>query len=235
MELPRTMHGQLYLLAYCRKCRRFEYGSDDPWAIRWRFGFALESAMLADLYLAGYLDDQEGRARRVSYSSHGDQVLDATVNKAPGRLWSEVITVEGREARNVVREQLETEGWISGKERRTFGFLPRSRQAVHDVDMVEMLAARVTEALVNALADRPADPRSLAVGLIAVEAHLPVVDMFNANTDANTKRRNLLREMMLGAIEPVRGFHQAIQDQYVERGFGAPSRCVGGSSAGYSG
>ena len=58
MELPRTLHGQLYLLAYDRNRRRFDYGSDGTWIKGWRFGFALKSAMLADLYLTGYVDDK---------------------------------------------------------------------------------------------------------------------------------------------------------------------------------
>ena len=44
-----------------------------------------------------------------------------------------------------------------------------------------LLAARVTEALRNILDDRPADPRSLAIGLIAVQALMPAVTDFIAD------------------------------------------------------
>jgi hypothetical protein len=50
MDLPRTLHGQLYLLAYDRKLRRFEYGSGGSRKNQWRLELALRSAILTDLY-----------------------------------------------------------------------------------------------------------------------------------------------------------------------------------------
>jgi hypothetical protein len=47
VELPQTLHGQLFLLAYDR-CR---------------FGLALRTAMLTDLYLTGHLADEADRRR----------------------------------------------------------------------------------------------------------------------------------------------------------------------------
>jgi hypothetical protein len=43
-ELPQTLHGQLFLLAYDRYRGRLD-GNDG-----WRFGLALRTAMLSDLY-----------------------------------------------------------------------------------------------------------------------------------------------------------------------------------------
>jgi hypothetical protein len=55
------------------------------------------------------------------------------------------------------------------------GIIPTARVGLYDEDMVSGLADRVIEALRNAIDDRPADPRPLAVGLLAVQAQLPVI------------------------------------------------------------
>ena len=60
VELPQTLHGQLFLLAYDR-CRRRLDGND-----RWRFGLALRTAMLTDLYLTGHLTTEADRPRPVA-------------------------------------------------------------------------------------------------------------------------------------------------------------------------
>lgn len=227
MELPRTLHGQLFLLAYDRRRRRFVYDYDDAWRMRWRFGYALKSAVLADLYLTGFIADREGRGWRVNSASHPDPVLDNALNRVEGRLWSEMITNDGRVCMEAVRGQLEAAGWIDGRERRTFGILPHRHQAVYDVDLVEASAIRVTDALRNILADRPADPRSLAIGLIAVQAQMPAVSSFNMHE----QHRNALREMMFAAIEPILGLDQAIQNQVADTRSGTGG-CGGGGCGG---
>lgn len=229
MELPRTLHGQLYLLAYDSKQRRFEFDFDETWKTGWRFGFALQSAMLTDLYLSGFIEDLDGRAHRVNSAGHLDPVLDAALTKAPGRRWSEVITNDGRGARVIVRDQLEAAGWINGRERRTFGILPRSRQAVYDVDLIGLLAIRVREALENILDDLPADPRSLAVGLIAVQTQMPAVLGFIRNA----RHRDALREMTFATIAPILGLYEAIQNRFANMGrSGGGGGCGGGCGGG---
>ena len=44
MNLPQTLHGQLFLLAYDRRRQTFDGEK------RWCFGLALRAAMLSDLY-----------------------------------------------------------------------------------------------------------------------------------------------------------------------------------------
>ena len=56
MDLPQTLHSQLYLLAYDRKRHQFDIYNHSL------FGFALRAAMLTDLYLTGYLEDKGGQA-----------------------------------------------------------------------------------------------------------------------------------------------------------------------------
>lgn len=70
--------------------------------------------------------------------------------------------------------------------------------------MVSGLADQVIEALRNAIDDRLADPRPLAVGLLAVQAQMPVISSFEKS------HRQELREMTFAAIEPILGLHRAI-------------------------
>ena len=64
MELPRTLHAQLYLLAYDREHHRFGGTSSSA---RWFFEFALRSAMLTELYLAATW--RTGTGRRTRYGA----------------------------------------------------------------------------------------------------------------------------------------------------------------------
>jgi hypothetical protein len=68
LELPQTLHAQLFLLAYDRFRGRLD-GND-----RWRFGLALRTAMLTDLYLTGHLIDEDNRPRSVDGTR---KVIDA--------------------------------------------------------------------------------------------------------------------------------------------------------------
>ena len=69
MDLPQTLHGQLYLLAYDRNRHRFDFDN------RWLLGLALCAAMLTDLFLTGHLQDAEGKACHASRARPGDPVL----------------------------------------------------------------------------------------------------------------------------------------------------------------
>ena len=90
------------------------------------------------------------------------------------------------------------------------GIIPTVRLRLYDKDMLSGLADRVIEALHNAIDDRPADPRPLAVGLLACQARMPVVD----SLVYDRCHREQIRRMTLAAIEPISGLHQAIEDYY---------------------
>ncbi len=62
-RVPSTLHGQLFLLAFDPKSRRFD-GYDTT-----VFGFALRTAMLTDLLVQGFFDG----ARRLGRSGAGGQ------------------------------------------------------------------------------------------------------------------------------------------------------------------
>ena len=180
--------------------------------------------------LTGYIKDKEGKAHRVNSAIHPDPVLDEALSTCAGRPWTELISNDGRVARDAVRNQLEAASWVNGRERRTFGILPHARQTVYDVDAVGALALRVTQALENILDDLSADPRSLAVGLIAIQAQMPAVFSFIDNE----RRRNALHEMTFAAIEPILGLHHAIQNQFADMGcgVGGGGGCGGGCGGG---
>lgn len=77
MDVPATLHGQLYLLAYDRNRHQFDGGN------RPLFGFALRAAMLTDLYLTGYLEDQGGKPSQSRGTCPGDPVLRAAFEQPP--------------------------------------------------------------------------------------------------------------------------------------------------------
>lgn len=49
MDLPRSLYGQLYLLAYDLKRHRFDYSK------LWLLGYALRGAVLTELLMTGRL------------------------------------------------------------------------------------------------------------------------------------------------------------------------------------
>ena len=134
------------------------------------FDFALRAAMLTDLDLSGHLENKDGKAWPTTAAQPADPVLRAALAGTTGREWAQLISYRSRHARQVVRDQLETTGWLHRQQRRMLGIIPTVRLRLYDKDMLSGLADRVIEALHNAIDDRPADPRPLAVGLLACQA-----------------------------------------------------------------
>lgn len=58
------------------------------------------------------------------------------------------------------------------------------------------------------------------VGLLAVQAQMPVVSSFMENS----RHRDKLREMTFAAIEPILGLHRAIQNHYTDVRSGMAAR-----------
>jgi hypothetical protein len=97
VDLPQTLHGQLYLLAYDRKRHRFSAGSvvvfdanNFPLS-----GYAVRAAMLTDLYLTGHLEDKGGNPYPSSVNRPDDPVLRAAFHQIGviGRNdWAQLIT-----------------------------------------------------------------------------------------------------------------------------------------------
>ena len=100
LELPQTLHGQLFLLDYDR--RRDRVDGDD----RWRFGLALRTAMLTDLYLTDQLQDDEGRPYPVGVTRPDDPVLRAALDEVGAneqKDWTQAVAYDQRKVPGLVR------------------------------------------------------------------------------------------------------------------------------------
>jgi hypothetical protein len=221
VDLPQTLHAQLYLVAYDPQRHRFRFERDNRRDNGWLFGFALRAAMLTDLYLTGHVEDKQGYAHPTSAARPDDPVLHEALKGVAGRDWAQLIAHNEHHARRVVRDQLETTGWLRVQQHRMLGIIPTARLGIYDEDMVSGLADQVIEALRNAIDDRPANPRPLAVGLLAVQAQMPVISSFD-----DSRHRQELREMTFAAIEPILGLHQAIQNRLTD--MRSDTGCSGG-------
>jgi hypothetical protein len=198
VDLPQTLHAQLYLVAYDPQHHRFRFERDNGRDNGWLFGFALRAAMLTDLYLTGHVEDKQGNAHPTSAARPDDPVLHEALKGVAGRDWAQLIAHNEHHARKVVRDQLETTGWLRVQHRRMLGIIPTAPLGLYDEDMVSGVADRVIEALRNAIDDRPADPRLLAVGLLAVQAQMPVI----SSLIDNSRHRQELRKMTLPQSNP---------------------------------
>ena len=172
VELPQTLHGQLFLLAYDRFRGRVDGDS------RWRFGLALRTAMLTDLYLTGHLRDVDGRPSPVGATDPDDPLLRAALDEigiTEHQSWTRAVAHDQRKVPGFVRCHLEAVGWLSVQRRRVLGIVPTTRVLLHGHDRVSSLEHRVAAALRDAIAGRPADERLVAVGLIGALGELPTV------------------------------------------------------------
>jgi hypothetical protein len=220
VDLPQTLHGQLYLLAYDRKRHRF-----DVYNLR-LFGFALRGTMLTDLYLTGHLEDKGGKPYPSSVARPDDPVLRAAFDQigVTGRKdWAQLIAENEKDAPQVVRDQLKATGWLRVQQRRMLGIIPTARLGLYDEDIVSGLADQVTEALRNAIDGLPAAPRPLAAGLLAVLGQMPTVLGFKESS----RHRQELRELTFAAIAPIVGLHQAIETYLEAVGTGMGSNGLG--------
>jgi len=203
-HVPSTLHGQLFLLAFDPKQGRFD-GPDST-----LFGLALSAAMLADLYLDGFLVERNrcpvpGRA-----ASPDDQLLRsafAQVGVHNRATWAQLIAGRNGYAVSAVREQLIAEGWLHTGRHAVLA-VPAASLELYDPCRVGVLADEVTGALRNATAGAPAAPWLLACGMLAVLANLPGVADFVASAD-----RRRLQELADDAIPPVSGLAEVIRLQ----------------------
>jgi hypothetical protein len=203
--VPSTLHGQLFLLAFDPKSRRFD-GYDAT-----LFGFALRAATLTELHLRGYLTERAGRAVPARVASPDNPILHAAfaqVGVHNRATWAQLVTGDAHETISAVREQLVTEGWL--RIRRHTGFVaPDGGLEPHDESRVAALVDEVSGALRKAIAGAAADPWSLGCGLLAVLAHLPAMTDFSAGA----QRWDRLAGSAGGVLAPVSGLIEAIGDQ----------------------
>ena len=204
LELPQTLHAQLFLLAYDRYRGRLD--GDD----RWRFGLALRTAMLTDLYLTGYLtDDDKDRPRAVDGPLPSDPLLRAVLHDIGDNEpqdWMNAAARNQRHVPGIVRSELEADGWLWVKRCRILGIIPCERLRLSDEGLVTSLAVKVVTALRDAIAGRLADERPLAVGLIGALGQLPTVFSF----DEASRHSSELERLVERAIPPITAMRQVI-------------------------
>ena len=164
MTLPESLPARLYLLAYDTKKNRI--------TARSQLGLVLRAAALADLYLAGRVTDEKGKAlvtgdRRPTGDPLLDEVLQRLAEHRP-RSWRRWIA-RGQPAVRAVRTQLEDGRYIRVGHRR---ILP---------DRVELLDRTAVQRYADELRAelrRPAyraEPRTAAVLALAARGEIATV------------------------------------------------------------
>lgn len=213
-QVPSTLHGQLFLLAFDPKSRRFD-GYDAT-----RFGFALRAAMLTDLHLRGFLMERAGWAVPARAASPDNPILRAAFAQVGVRnraTWTQLITGHELEAISAVREQLVNEGWLRTR-RHPGSTVSDAGLEPYDESRVGALADEVSAALRNAIAGLAAQPWSVACGLLAALAELPAMAEFRADEVR-------FEELASESLVPISGLIEAIRNH---RG-GIPPRMAGES------
>jgi hypothetical protein len=171
MTLPESLPARLYLLAYDTEKNRMTAQA--------QLGLVLRAAALADLYLAGRVSDDNGKARAAGgRRPAGDPLLDELLQQLAEhrpRSWQGWIA-HGQHTARTVRAQLEAAWWLRVERRR---ILP---------DRVELLdrvpVQRYADELRAALR-RPAslaEPRTAAVLALAARGEV-------ANVISRAERR----------------------------------------------
>jgi Golgi phosphoprotein 3 (GPP34) len=203
VELPRTLHGLLFLLAYDR-CRVRLDGDE-----RWRFGLALRTAMLTDLYLTGHLTTEEDRPRPVAVTRPADPLLATALDEIGDNepeSWTHAVAHDQRVVPGIVRAQLEAGGWLWVQRRRVLGIIASSRLRLADEDLVSGLAEQMTTALHDAIGGRLAEERPLTVGLIGALGQLPTV----FGLDEAWRHRSELEDLVDRGIPPIAAMRRVI-------------------------
>lgn len=203
LALPDTLHGQLFLLAYDRRRNRVD--GDD----RWRFGLALQTAMLTDLYMAGHLHDEDGNPCSVDGTRPDDPELRAALDAVRATTptdWMNAVAHGQRRAADRIQAQLEVAGWLRLQRRHVLGVIPSTRLWLDDHDQVRTLADRVAAALRDAIAGCAADERLMTLGLIGALGELPTVFGF----DEAARHYEALEHLVDHAIPPITGMRRVI-------------------------
>lgn len=205
VDLPTTLYGQLYLLAYDRHRHQFRSSN------QWLYSCALRAAMLSDLYLGGYLGDRDGRAhRRRAIDPPADPLLSAMLAGVTGWDWKRMTVYQADRSDHVVRQRLEAVGYVSPPGPRRFGVLARTDSRVYDEDLIGALVDRVRDALSQISRESQADSPLAVLGLLCALGEVPTV----ASSGDTARYHAALRDGTVVAIPPVMGLAQAAERHY---------------------
>ena len=167
MDLPDTLPGRIYLLAYPP--------DKDRVAHRSQLGLLLRAAALTDLLQRGLLSDQHGRARSDGLAPDGlapvlAAVLDRIAASRP-RSWEHWVTADERGTARAVRDLLCEQGRLDLTEYRVLGLFPGRRAVPRDPAVRQQLATGVEAALAAGTAAE-VEPWQAAVVSLAAAAEL---------------------------------------------------------------
>lgn len=202
-RLPETLHGRLFLLAHHR--RRHRFGGERPP----RYGLALRTAMLCDLYLSGHLADDEGTPKANAINAIDDELLRELFDQiCAGEYedWADA-TLRGSYAVTpaAVESQL-ADVWRRSEQHRVLGKLVRTRLRLTNPGLVDALADDVAHAVDAAIDGQPTDDRLLTIGLIGALGQLPTVLSFTP-----ASRYHDLHRLVYAGIPPLKGFLDVVE------------------------
>ncbi|HEU5159406.1 MAG TPA: GPP34 family phosphoprotein [Streptosporangiaceae bacterium] len=165
MDLPQSLPGRMYLLAYNPGRRRMTAGA--------QLGYVLRAAALADLLLAGAIADVSGKAGAQPGQVVADPLVDVVLQQIASsrpRSWRSWVSKGAAPMKRDVREQLVTEGWIQVEPRRILGLFPVAEVTVTDTRVVDLLAGSVAAALRDPIDE--VDPRDAALVALAAAGEI---------------------------------------------------------------
>lgn len=161
---------------------------------RQRAGYLIRAAALTDLLTRGRLIDDNGLVMPGSAGATGDVVLDDVlaqiVSQRPAK-WKAWIRRDFRGTLAAVEAQLEAAGIIRVDRTRVLGLFPSTRPAVLDTPLVEILHARITEAVCG-----PKPVREVTAADAALASLLAAIELTSAITRRERKEnQNRLTEL----------------------------------------
>jgi len=161
MQLPDSLPQRIYLLALDPEKGRPAFGTHLHELVR--------AAALTDLYLAGHLADEKGRAVvAVRHPCH-DPVLESVLEELSAernpRRWQHWVGRRGRRTAEAVRGQLADGGWVRVESHRILGIFPTHRITPRDPRVHGRLRSRVKATLRDPLAR--IDPMDAALVALA--------------------------------------------------------------------
>jgi hypothetical protein len=209
VELPRTLHGRLYLLAYDRERRRLRGGG--------HLALALRTAALAEMHLDGHLVEEKGKVHKAIARRPTDPVLLTLLEQIEAskpRSWSVWIVREAGKTQRAVRDQLEDQGWLRIERRKILGLIPADDIGLRNEYHVAKLTSGVTGGLRAAIGGQRVDPRTLTIGLVASVGSMPTV----LNSSDRWRHRKELAALYKKASPPVEALHKVIQSHQANAG-----------------
>ncbi|GAA2242739.1 MULTISPECIES: GOLPH3/VPS74 family protein [Kitasatospora] len=203
MELPETLAGKLYLLAYDPERERL--------TCRRNLDFLMRAAMLTDLLRRGLLREDGRTAAAVGIVPAGLDPLLADlwrqIHDGRTRSWQLWIGWRRHRTARTVRDGLAAAGWITVEEHRVLGLFPAARITLREPRVRKALEAAVSSALRGPLSR--VDPDDAALVALADAAQLRTVLTWRQRREFRSRI-----EKLAPAAGPVpRALRRAIQSR----------------------